>query len=368
MDQLTENPSLKINLKHGEDDLVAADPLQAAPMTDPQSLTLVGRVVIDRELSINSLRANIRRLLNPVKGVDIKPVGENMVTLKFAHPLDRKHALAGCPWAIERHPFLLEPLNPKIRPEKHVIDHIPIVVCIMQLSLANQSEPIAKIIGNNLGTFIEVPKSPLGQYYPYFRIKIAVDVTRPLKRGIFFQGVEGTKEWIQVVYERLPTFCFLCEVLGHGEAKCPTRYEAGFEEPEGELPYGSWIRANSESQGMLGIGGRTVRLIAADGSSSRRGTGDRRGSEVFEFGLLHGKEVRTGISKQNENANPNLYISEHSRLKPSYRLALQPNRSTRQRPRSLKGTSELWSPRINEKRRMWPYLRLAWQVSGSNYS
>lgn len=54
MDQLSENLARKINLKQGEDDLIAADPSHAAPKSDDHSLSLVRGVVIDRDLSINS--------------------------------------------------------------------------------------------------------------------------------------------------------------------------------------------------------------------------------------------------------------------------------------------------------------------------
>lgn len=167
----------QITLKHGEDELLAADPSHAAPRTNDHSLSLVGRVVIDRELSINSIRANVRRLLNPVKGVDIKGLGPNMVVMHFAHPLDRKHALGGCPWAIDRHALLLEPLDPAIKPEHHKLTHMPIMIRVLQLSVSNRSESIARLIGNSLGTFLEIPKSTPNHYLPYFRFKIAVDIS-----------------------------------------------------------------------------------------------------------------------------------------------------------------------------------------------
>lgn len=264
--------------------------------------------MIDRELSINSMRANIRWLLNPVKGVDIKPVGSNTVTLKFTHHLDRKHALAGCPWVIERHPLILEPLNPAVQLENHNLVHMPIVVRITQPSLANQSEAIATLIGNSLGRFIEVPKPPPCQYMSLFRIKVTIDVTKPLKRGIFFQGVEGKKEWIQLYYERLPTFCFFCGILRHGEAKCPMRYEDGFVEPEGELPYGSWMRANSETQGVMR--GAGLRLIPAEGPVLRDAGKEHRDKAVFSFNASREKTHKDGTLETNENVEPNARVLE----------------------------------------------------------
>lgn len=307
MDQLSESLARQITLKQGEDELLVADPSHAAPNTNDHSLSLVGRVVIDRELSINSIRANVRRLLNPVKGVDIKGLGPNMVVMHFAHPLDRKHALGGCPWAIDRHALLLEPLDPAIKPEHHKLTHMPIMIRVLQLSLSNRSESTARLIGNSLGTFLEIPKSTPNHYLPYFRLKIAVDVSKPLKRGVYFQGVEGTKQWIQILYERLPTFCFLCGILGHGEAKCPTRYEEGFEEPEGDLPYGSWMRANTESQGDRGIGGLSIRVTPVEGSLTRDSQTVRRGMEVFSVNPHQRKYQSRGDSARDENADPNIH-------------------------------------------------------------
>lgn len=150
MDHLSKSLARQISLKQGEDVPIAADHSFAVPDSTDHALYLVGRVVIDKELSLNALRANIRRLLNPVKGVDIRPLGSNKVLLKFDHPLDRKHALDGCPWAVERHALLLEPPDLAIEPEKQKLEFIPIVVRILHLSQPNRSESVAKLIGNSL--------------------------------------------------------------------------------------------------------------------------------------------------------------------------------------------------------------------------
>lgn len=178
---------------------------------------------------------------------------------------------------------------------------LPIVVRVFQLSLSNRSLQVAKLIGNNLGWFVEVPKEADTFYTPYFRIKILVDVTTPLKRGLFFQGVEGSKQWLPVAYERLPTYCFLCGILGHGEVNCPKRYEEGFIEPEGNLPYGSWLRAVTESKGA---GASSLRVQP----NYEHGTGSwstsmkpRIGSGVFEFGVRE-KKMADGAENMNPNA------------------------------------------------------------------
>lgn len=203
MDQLTEQLARKIDLRNRESELLATDPAYAVKPTDDQRI----------------LRANICRLLS-AKGVELRFFAQNKVTMKFEHPLDRKNALKGCPWVLDKHVVILELIDPTKKHMDHKLTSLPIVVKVHQLSLSNQSDHVAQLIGNNLGEFVEVPKETDSFYSPLFRIKILLDVTTQLKRGNYFQGVEGDKQWLQVTYERLPLFCFLCGIIGHGKDKC----------------------------------------------------------------------------------------------------------------------------------------------------
>lgn len=63
---------------------------------------LVGRVVSEKTYSTHSVQSNIERLLRSVKGFQFNSLGENRFTLSFNHPLDRNHALDGCPWLLDR--------------------------------------------------------------------------------------------------------------------------------------------------------------------------------------------------------------------------------------------------------------------------
>lgn len=50
-----------LHLMEREKDLLAADPAQAIPPSDDEALSLIGRVVTDKDLSPNFIRANVMR-------------------------------------------------------------------------------------------------------------------------------------------------------------------------------------------------------------------------------------------------------------------------------------------------------------------
>ena len=44
-------------------------------------------------------------------------------------------------------------------------------------------------------------------------------------------------------YERLPTFCYVCGIIGHGEIECP-KNKADEGEQIASRQYGDWLRAS----------------------------------------------------------------------------------------------------------------------------
>lgn len=53
----------------------------------------------------------------------------------------------------------------------------------------------------------------------YARVCIELDLSKPLSKG-FWLGDELQRVFVVVLYERLPTFCYSCGVIGHGPNTC----------------------------------------------------------------------------------------------------------------------------------------------------
>ncbi|TYI74850.1 hypothetical protein E1A91_D07G233300v1, partial [Gossypium mustelinum] len=54
----------------------------------------------------------------------------------------------------------------------------------------------------------------------FCRLRVLLNVQKPLRRGIFVSIGSGNKSWIPFKYEKLPTYCFGYGKLGHGIHDC----------------------------------------------------------------------------------------------------------------------------------------------------
>lgn len=309
MDQLTTELADKIKLHQGEENLVPLGGGTNSNTAIDHSLTLIGRVVIDRELSTTSIRNNVMRLLRPLRGADIRILAANLFLIKFNHKVDRKNGLEGYPWAIDRHALLLDEIDPSVAHTAQVINNMKIVIRAHNLPIENQTTKAATAIGLNFGTLVGMLKTSGANSSLFTRIKVMVDVSQPLKRGFFAVDGQGQKTWYRVTYERLPMFCFLCGILGHGEAHCPTRYDDDFEEPEEGFPFGNWLRASMESHMETGTSLPLQALDSRIAASTHSHMVQKRGGKSFGVGKENVQTIvqnweggDIGVGKENMQA------------------------------------------------------------------
>uniref|UniRef100_A0A803LW54 Zinc knuckle CX2CX4HX4C domain-containing protein n=1 Tax=Chenopodium quinoa TaxID=63459 RepID=A0A803LW54_CHEQI len=95
-----------------------------------------------------------------------------------------------------------------------------------------------------IGGFVEADESdPLG-CNDCLRIKVLVDVNKPLRRGLFLAMGQNKPRWVDVKYERLAEFCFFCGRLDHTEKECQFKEQAKGVVDKMVYQYGPWLRAS----------------------------------------------------------------------------------------------------------------------------
>ena len=69
-------------------------------------------------------------------------------------------------------------------------------------------------------------------------------MTKPLLRRKKVKLGKDDPIWVSLKYEKLPTFCYHCDILGHSERECRETEKMGRDNGGNTKAYGPWLRAS----------------------------------------------------------------------------------------------------------------------------
>ncbi|KAK1603241.1 hypothetical protein QYE76_014985 [Lolium multiflorum] len=198
---------------------------------------LMGKVLAPNILHVNTITAVIRPAWGNPKGLVVRPMGPNLFLAEFGSEADKTRVAKGGPWFLgNKHAILLKDFDVTIKPEDVVFDRLPIWVRLMSLDFglmnAERGTPLAAMVGVVEHVEVDENGKAWGQY---LRARVVIDPTQPIMRCVsVYSRKKNTTIIFDVMYERLPMFCFSCGVLGHSSVVCPTPADR---DAEGKLPY-----------------------------------------------------------------------------------------------------------------------------------
>uniref|UniRef100_A0A803NVG6 Uncharacterized protein n=1 Tax=Cannabis sativa TaxID=3483 RepID=A0A803NVG6_CANSA len=119
------------------------------------------------------------------------------------------------------------------------------------------SDTVVRNVANYIGIYVKSdPKNFNGIWRNYLRVRTSKDIEKPLKRRMKLKRPDGDWLWTNFKYEFLPTFCFICGIIGHSERFCHRIYDTPLESIS--KPYGLWVKADPPRKNKL-IGARWLR-------------------------------------------------------------------------------------------------------------
>ncbi|KAH9665322.1 CCHC-type domain-containing protein [Citrus sinensis] len=203
---------------------------------------LVGRFLTDKVINFVAMKNTMASLWRPGKGVCIKDLSPTLFLFQFFHEIDVNRVLETGPWTFDQHILLVKRLEEDEQPQNIPLFTTSFWIQIYNLPIGFMSEKILKDIGNYIGVFLASDENNLmGVWRNYMRIRVSMDVRKPLKRRMRLKKAGGDWIWVDFKYERLNIFCFTCGLLGHTAQQCPKLYES----PKSEIVpvYGHWLKA-----------------------------------------------------------------------------------------------------------------------------
>uniref|UniRef100_A0A803PKY1 Zinc knuckle CX2CX4HX4C domain-containing protein n=1 Tax=Cannabis sativa TaxID=3483 RepID=A0A803PKY1_CANSA len=214
--------------------------------------------------------------------------------------VDARWVLEGTPWTFNKIPLIIQRLNLGENPRLVPLNTMEIWVQVYDLRVGFQSDRVLRACGAYIGQFVSsCPKNYSGIWREYLRVRVLINIDKPLKRRMKIYYTKEDYFWANFKYERVPTFCFICGILGHGERFCPRVFD--FNQEKVVKPYGLFMKApDRRSQKQIGarwlrdnmarplqtdvalLGVRYSYQPTACGETDSRNQGDREDMEINE--------------------------------------------------------------------------------------
>lgn len=207
-----------------------------------QSFVLIGRFLMERNINFNAMQNVMASLWRPKKGMEIHELGEQRFSFVFFHKLDLQKVTEGGPWTFEQSLLLYHILGENENPHTVPLNNMDIWMQVYDVPKGLISEKLLQNIGNFVGKFVISDANNInGVWKMFLRIRVTLNVEKPIKRRMKLKRETGEWNWVNFKYERLSLFCFVCGVLRHSERDCSVVYA----HPDKiiEKAYGTWLRA-----------------------------------------------------------------------------------------------------------------------------
>ncbi|KAL4297820.1 hypothetical protein GQ457_12G013390 [Hibiscus cannabinus] len=207
------------------------------------SLWLVGRVITNKAVNGDSVCRIFRSVWKSKHVSEILELRPNFFLIKPVEKDSKEMILKRRPWVVHDDLFSIELYNPTWRTTDFDFNIMTIWARVYQLPLRAMNGVMGLQLGGCIGRAIGVDhRVEGGNLGEFLRIRVAIDITKPLRRCVFLSNGQGQKSSpCPLKYERLPRLCYYCGLLGHDLAVCQS-IPADFDHRK--LQYGSWLRVS----------------------------------------------------------------------------------------------------------------------------
>ncbi|TXG73888.1 hypothetical protein EZV62_002467 [Acer yangbiense] len=205
---------------------------------------LVGKVLSRKRVNREAFKSVIEQLWSPFGIVEIEVVGENIFMFYFSNPEVRNQIWRRGPWHFDKSLIVLVQLEGTGDISQLRFDKAEFWVQIHDIPIICMNKRMAKWLAEQIGRVIEIPMESRECWGKFLRVKVLIDISRPLKRWLRLKlDKSDNVVVVGLKYERLSEFCYACGRVGHGVNDC-TDGDAKKDALDGSMAkFGSWLRA-----------------------------------------------------------------------------------------------------------------------------
>ena len=156
------------------------------------------------------------------KGFEVRDMGNHRVLFVYSDKSDVDQVIRREPWSFDKHLVALKKVEKYADIKNLLFDHTNMWVQIHDVPIG-LTWKAAKDIVSVVGRVDEsVQKDEKFEGCNFMRVRVVMDVSKPLYRGRKIALSGGNDSWVSFRYKRLPNLCYWCGKLTHMDRECPT--------------------------------------------------------------------------------------------------------------------------------------------------
>ncbi|TXG73116.1 hypothetical protein EZV62_001695 [Acer yangbiense] len=263
---------------HGKDEKVwSVQSVVTKAAEKKLDLCLVGKILSSKHVNRESFMAVIPRIWQTA--VEIELVQDNTFMFSFRHPGDRFWVLFGGPWSFDNCLIVLEKFDRVGDIARLPFDRVVFWIQIFNAPLLCMTKEMGEFIGSCVGDLVDIDVGVTGECYgKYMRLRVAIDVSKPLKRFMRLELKQGVESMLLIRYEGLPEYCFHCGIIGHSYQACHARNKSDNSGSGMDFTYGPWLRATGVPGQHRGAGQSFPKGGASNQRAVRKNMDGQEGS------------------------------------------------------------------------------------------
>ena len=205
---------------------------------------IAAKFLTRRVLNVDAIARTFKPLWRAINGFTIKNMGNHVMLFIFEKQEDVHRVMVSEPWTFDKHLVVIQKYEKNTPLQEVSFNKTSLWVQVFDIPVRYMSKETAEDICSSMG------EVGLSEFHPseeggrFVRVRVRVDITKPLCRGRVVDLEEGGRVWVSFKYERLPIICYWCGRLDHDERNCSLWIDSrGSLKPQ-DKQFGSFMRAS----------------------------------------------------------------------------------------------------------------------------
>ena len=197
MENLTKHwQSLSLNAREG-DELGLDEELLT------KNFTMAAKFLTKRALNVEVVTKTFSPLWRSMKGFEVRKISDHVLLFTF----EKKEEVER-PWSFDKHLVVLQWYDRGVSLRDLEFKKIPIWVQIHDIPFKFMNKTVVVKLCEVVGAVCQSSEEGETDRGSFLRIKVVIDISKPLCRGRVISLSKGEQNWVSFKYERLPNICY----------------------------------------------------------------------------------------------------------------------------------------------------------------